>query len=110
MYSIKSFDLIFRYGAYAFNAFPLDMSQYKGLFGSTRLPENGKDRIITDLNSSHILVQRKGHFYAFDVLDSNGKEILEFNVIIDNKNIPFLKSFGMGLSLRDEILYFRQYL
>lgn len=62
----------FRYGAYLFKAFPLDMSQFVGLFGGTRIPELTKDKIYRDPTSKHILVQRKGHFYMFDVLDSNG--------------------------------------
>lgn len=49
------------------------MSQYKGLFGSSRIPETGKDHLVNDYKSKHILVQRRGYFYSFDVLDSEGK-------------------------------------
>lgn len=42
------------------------------LFGSTRVPETGKDRIVSDFKSKHIVVQRRGYFYSFDVLDSEG--------------------------------------
>ncbi|KAG5336020.1 CPT2 palmitoyltransferase, partial [Acromyrmex heyeri] len=59
------------YGAYLFKAFPLDMSQYKNLFNTTRIPELGKDRIFHDPSAKHLVVLRKGHFYAFDVLDAN---------------------------------------
>ncbi|KYN06143.1 Carnitine O-palmitoyltransferase 2, mitochondrial, partial [Cyphomyrmex costatus] len=59
------------YGAYLFKAFPLDMSQYKNLFNTTRIPELGKDRIFHDSSAKHLVVLRKGHFYAFDVLDTN---------------------------------------
>lgn len=60
------------YVAYAFKAFPLDMSQYEGLFAGTRIPEMGKDRISRSKNSRHIIVVKGGHFYAVDVLDADG--------------------------------------
>ncbi|GBP87311.1 Carnitine O-palmitoyltransferase 2, mitochondrial [Eumeta japonica] len=63
------------YGAYLFKAFPLDMSQFVGLFGATRIPLLTKDKIYRDMNSKHILVQRRGHFYVFNVLDSDGNLI-----------------------------------
>jgi len=59
------------YGAYLFKAFPLDMSQYKNLFNTTRIPELGKDRIFHDPSAKHLVVLRRGHFYAFNVLDAN---------------------------------------
>lgn len=62
-----------RYGAYLFKAFPLDISQFVGLFGATRIPLLNKDKIFRDLNSKHVLVQKGGNFYTFDVFDSDGK-------------------------------------
>lgn len=60
------------YVSYAFNAFPLDMSQYQGLFGATRIPEIGKDRIYRETNTRHIAVLKNGNFYSVDVLDARG--------------------------------------
>ncbi|XP_552786.3 carnitine O-palmitoyltransferase 2, mitochondrial [Anopheles gambiae] len=60
------------YVAYAFKAFPLDMSQYQGLFGGTRIPELGKDRIYRTDSSRHVVVMRNGNMYAVDVLDAQG--------------------------------------
>uniref|UniRef100_A0A182P8A9 Choline/carnitine acyltransferase domain-containing protein n=1 Tax=Anopheles epiroticus TaxID=199890 RepID=A0A182P8A9_9DIPT len=60
------------YVAYTFKAFPLDMSQYQGLFGGTRIPELGKDRIYRSDSSRHVVVMRKGNMYAVDVLDAQG--------------------------------------
>ncbi|XP_063531273.1 carnitine O-palmitoyltransferase 2, mitochondrial [Cydia strobilella] len=60
------------YGAYLFKAFPLDMSQFPGLFGATRIPLETKDKIFRATDSRHVLVQRRGNFYAFDVLDADG--------------------------------------
>ncbi|XP_076658046.1 carnitine palmitoyltransferase 2 [Halictus rubicundus] len=60
------------YGAYLFNAYPLDMSQYHNLFNTTRLPKLDKDEIYQDNSARHIVIMRKGHFYCFDVIDENG--------------------------------------
>ncbi|XP_068632490.1 carnitine O-palmitoyltransferase 2, mitochondrial [Battus philenor] len=60
------------YGAYLFKAYPLDMSQFDGLFGSTRIPLPNKDKIYRDPFSKHVVVQKNGNFYVFDVLDTNG--------------------------------------
>lgn len=60
------------YGAYMFNAFPLDMSQYEGLFNATRIPKKGKDLIFRNPSARHVLVMRNGHFFTFNVIDSNG--------------------------------------
>lgn len=81
------------YGAYLFKAFPLDMSQFHGLFGATRIPQLDKDRILRNPSSKHVLVQRKGHFYVFDVLDSDGnilspQELLGNLSQILNDNTP----------------------
>lgn len=59
------------YGAYLFKAFPLDMSQYKNIFNTTRIPKLEKDVIFHDPSAKHLVVLRKGHFYAFNVLDEN---------------------------------------
>ncbi|XP_014488998.1 PREDICTED: carnitine O-palmitoyltransferase 2, mitochondrial-like [Dinoponera quadriceps] len=60
------------YGAYLFKAYPLDMSQYKNLFNTTRIPQLEKDRTFHDSSAKHLVVMRRGHFYAFDVLSANG--------------------------------------
>ncbi|EDV39860.2 LOW QUALITY PROTEIN: uncharacterized protein Dana_GF24256 [Drosophila ananassae] len=60
------------YASYAFKAFPLDMSQYNRLFGTARIPRLGKDELVQSPDSKHILVLRRGHMYAVNVLDSSG--------------------------------------
>lgn len=57
---------------FSLQAYPLDMVQYSHLFSSTRIPETGKDRLLHSDNEKHIVVLRRGHFYAVDVLDDNG--------------------------------------
>lgn len=67
-------DSIATYVSFMFKAFPLDMSQYKNLFNSTRIPRSGKDEIVKSdpRNSRHILVIRNGQLYTFDLLDEDG--------------------------------------
>ncbi|UYV69813.1 CPT2 [Cordylochernes scorpioides] len=60
------------YGAYFYKAFPLDMSQFRNLFFSTRIPRTSKDELVTYPDAKHLAVLRNGHFYVFDVLDKNG--------------------------------------
>ncbi|KAM8709797.1 hypothetical protein ACLKA7_016577 [Drosophila subpalustris] len=60
------------YASYAFKAFPLDMSQYSRLFGTSRIPRIGKDELVLSPDSKHILVMRRGNMYAMNVLDSSG--------------------------------------
>ena len=55
-------------------AFPLDMSQYARLFCSTRIPEVKKDRLATFESARHMLVMRKGNFYVFDTITTDGKK------------------------------------
>ncbi|XP_074597624.1 carnitine O-palmitoyltransferase 2, mitochondrial-like [Brevipalpus obovatus] len=60
------------YVSAAFQAFPLDMSQYSSLFNSTRIPMQSKDILQKFPDSKHILILNKGNFYTFDVLNSSG--------------------------------------
>lgn len=62
------------YLSFAFKAFPLDMSQYKNLFNSTRIPRKGKDEILKSdpKTNHHVLVIKGGQLYSFDLLDMNG--------------------------------------
>lgn len=60
------------YVAYYYKAYPLDMSQYQGLFAGTRIPKRDKDEIERFKNIRHILVMKNGHFYTLEVLDHAG--------------------------------------
>ncbi|XP_058447494.1 carnitine O-palmitoyltransferase 2, mitochondrial [Malaya genurostris] len=89
--------LISTYVAYAFKAFPLDMSQYQGLFGATRIPETGKDRIYRNVKSRHLLVIRNGHIYSVTVLDQAGNIeqpatlLARFKHVLDD-NVPIAEN------------------
>ncbi|XP_011150518.1 carnitine O-palmitoyltransferase 2, mitochondrial isoform X2 [Harpegnathos saltator] len=105
------------YGAYLFKAYPLDMSQYKNLFNTTRIPELEKDRIFHDPSAKHLVVMRKGHFYAFDVLDANGairgpKEIAAcLKAILEDNRAPNKHPVGiLTTSERDQWAQARSHL
>jgi carnitine O-palmitoyltransferase 2 len=78
--------LVSTYVAYAFKAFPLDMSQYHGLFAATRIPEQGKDRIYRKPEARHLIVLRNGNFYSMDVLENDGN-ILEPHAIMERLSV-----------------------
>ncbi|VBB26613.1 unnamed protein product [Acanthocheilonema viteae] len=63
------------YGAAAFGAFPLDMSQYKSLFGGSRIPQKGKDWLLHCADSKHFIVLHGGRIYAVDLFDRHGLSI-----------------------------------
>ncbi|XP_043485133.1 carnitine O-palmitoyltransferase 2, mitochondrial-like isoform X2 [Leptopilina heterotoma] len=83
------------YGAYAFKAFPLDMSQYENLFNSTRIPEFGKDRIFLEKSARHILVMRGGNFYCFDVINPDGTLVSPVEIAA---NLNFILGDNKGSS------------
>ncbi|CEF61980.1 Carnitine O-acetyltransferase [Strongyloides ratti] len=79
-----------------------EMSQYKNLFGTTRIPRKKKDELILGYElkewSKHIIVIRRGHAFKVPVYDKNGNilsinniiKILKNNVIpISNSRNPF---------------------
>lgn len=96
------------YASYAFKAFPLDMSQYERLFGTSRIPELEKDRLVQSPKSKHIMVMRRGNIYAVDVLDDNGniepaKEILaRLNAVIKLDETKTVNEVPLGVLTADE--------
>ena len=54
------------------------MSQYARLFCSTRIPEVKKDRLATFEHARHMVVMRKGNFYVFDTITTDGKNLNNF--------------------------------
>ncbi|CAJ0603042.1 unnamed protein product [Cylicocyclus nassatus] len=61
------------FGAVAFKAFPLDMSQYKSTFNGTRIPKKGKDVLHQDETQKHFMVLYRGKIYAVDIFDDKGE-------------------------------------
>ncbi|KAK0173491.1 hypothetical protein PV328_006680 [Microctonus aethiopoides] len=89
------------YGAYLFKAFPLDMSQFINLFGTSRIPNIEKDTLFHDNTSRHVVIMRKGYFYSMDLLDKNGNirtplEIAtSLNTIMNDPRKPNPSPVGM---------------
>lgn len=69
------------YGAAAFGAYPLDMSQYEHLFSSARIPAVGRDELRKFAGSKHIVVQRGAKFYKFDVLRDDGAAVPDEQIL-----------------------------
>lgn len=69
------------YGAAAVGAYPLDMSQYKNLFQSTRVPGIGEDSLQVFPDSKHIIVQRGSDFFKFDVLKADGTAVADAEIL-----------------------------
>ncbi|CAI5454865.1 unnamed protein product [Caenorhabditis angaria] len=65
---------------------PLDMSQYKFLFGTTRVPQLNVDQIKYGCDYKeqlrHIVVIRNGHLFRVQILDQND-QVLPINAIIE---------------------------
>eukprot|EP00292_Cryptomonas_paramecium_P034348 CAMPEP_0113723348 /NCGR_PEP_ID=MMETSP0038_2-20120614/38365_1 /TAXON_ID=2898 /ORGANISM="Cryptomonas paramecium" /LENGTH=200 /DNA_ID=CAMNT_0000652911 /DNA_START=185 /DNA_END=783 /DNA_ORIENTATION=- /assembly_acc=CAM_ASM_000170 len=75
------------YGAYLYGAYPLDMSQYSGLFQSTRIPRAGKDEIKRFPNSRHVIIQRGADFFKLDVLRPDGSVVPGSEILSEIKAI-----------------------
>ncbi|KAI9445883.1 acyltransferase ChoActase/COT/CPT [Lactarius indigo] len=63
---------------------PLDMDQYKQLFGTARIPTENGCKMETTSDSTHIVVLRRGQFYWFDVLDDKNHLLLSEREILRN--------------------------
>ncbi len=51
----------------------LDMSQYKKIFGTTRIPREGRDELVYHPQSRHIVVAYKNYFYKVQVYTEDGE-------------------------------------
>lgn len=107
------------YASYAFKAFPLDMSQYEKLFGTTRIPQLDKDQLQLNPHSKHIIVMCRGNIYAVDVLQADGsleskQEILKrLRVVLEMDKERKAAENGLGVLTameRNEWAQIRQYL
>ncbi|GHJ84737.1 hypothetical protein NliqN6_1139 [Naganishia liquefaciens] len=63
---------------------PLDMSQYRRLFGTSRVPTQSGCRIDITEDSKHIVVLRRGQMYWFDCLDAQNRPLLNAKEILKN--------------------------
>ena len=63
------------YAAVPFGAYALDMSQYHGLIGSSRIPRPGRDELKKFPDSRHIVVQYGTQFFTFDIISADGTSV-----------------------------------
>lgn len=77
----------FRSLIFFFQAYPLDMSQYKNLFNTSRIPMMETDKIYSDFLTRHIVVIKDGNFYKLDVLDESGQMHCYYYILI--YTLPF---------------------
>lgn len=73
-HEVLSPDLV-RGGAYSLTV-PLDMYQYKRLFGMARIPLGNGCCQVFEQNSRHMVILRRGQFYWLDVLDEEHRPLL----------------------------------
>lgn len=69
------------YVAYAAQSYPLDMSQYPRLFGTSRIPGANGDHLHTVDDSRHIAVLSRGHVYKLTVIEADGETPVLASVI-----------------------------
>ena len=104
------------YGAAALGAYPLDMSQYKNLFQSTRIPHLDNDSLQVFPNSRHIVVQYGSAFFTIDVLDKEGNAVPDEAILkalehIVDRPVPSGPGIGVLTTLdRDSWATERQHL
>ncbi|KAI0028481.1 carnitine acetyl transferase [Vararia minispora EC-137] len=63
---------------------PLDMSQYRRLFGTARIPTDRGCVMASAEESRHVVVLRNGQFYWFDVLDEENRPLLTEREVLLN--------------------------
>lgn len=52
---------------------PLDMNQYKKIFGTCRIPKSNRDALQFNPTSRHIVVVKNNNFFKLDILNNNGE-------------------------------------
>lgn len=66
-----------------FKGRPLDMDQFKVLFGSCRLPSGERDAVAAHPDSSHVVVLCRSQLYYFQALWPDGKVAVDESDIVD---------------------------
>ncbi|CAH1109108.1 unnamed protein product [Psylliodes chrysocephalus] len=77
---------------------PLDMNQYKKIFGTCRIPQLKRDALEFNPESKHIIIARNNNFFRLDILNKNG-ELPSENELIDELSIIITKSEDPGPSI-----------
>eukprot|EP01138_Halocafeteria_seosinensis_P004763 gb/GECG01004870.1/.p1 GENE.gb/GECG01004870.1/~~gb/GECG01004870.1/.p1 ORF type:complete len:502 (+),score=47.78 gb/GECG01004870.1/:1-1506(+) len=62
----------------------LCMRQYDYMFGSARIPQEGRDTVISYTSPTHIVILARGQVYWFNVFSSDQSKCLTSEAIADN--------------------------
>eukprot|EP01127_Copromyxa_protea_P007851 TRINITY_DN1782_c0_g2_i1.p1 TRINITY_DN1782_c0_g2~~TRINITY_DN1782_c0_g2_i1.p1 ORF type:complete len:634 (-),score=124.07 TRINITY_DN1782_c0_g2_i1:37-1938(-) len=54
---------------------PLCMSQYANLFGSTRIPQFTRDKMVVDHEATHVAVVCNDRYYTFELVDGDKRPL-----------------------------------
>uniref|UniRef100_A0A914V011 Choline/carnitine acyltransferase domain-containing protein n=1 Tax=Plectus sambesii TaxID=2011161 RepID=A0A914V011_9BILA len=69
---------------------PLDMSQYAFLYGTTRIPQEGRDRLRYGFQETtparHVIIARNGHFFNVPVFNEKGHQLSYSQIVEQIKN------------------------
>ncbi|KAJ8983433.1 hypothetical protein NQ317_005898 [Molorchus minor] len=77
---------------------PLDMNQYKKIFGTCRIPGEKRDTLEFNSNSRHIIVARNNNFFKVEVLNSVG-EVPSLSQLISHLEVILQESKDAGPSI-----------
>jgi len=69
---------------------PMDMMQYYRLFGTSRIPAEGKDKMSYNPDSKHIVVLHRNHFFKMAVFSPEGNALPESQLLGNLKYIRLL--------------------
>mmetsp|Transcript_13485 Transcript_13485/g.33116 ORF Transcript_13485/g.33116 Transcript_13485/m.33116 type:complete len:403 (-) Transcript_13485:13-1221(-) len=93
------------YGAYLYGTYPLDMSQYNGLFNSTRVPGVKKDTLVKG-EGGHIIIQYGSDFFKLEVVKKDGSIVPQGEIEHAIKHIlsskPDLEKPAIGILTTEE--------
>lgn len=61
---------------------PLCMSQYKTILGTSRIPGEKRDDLVTSSDVKHMVFIRNGHYYKLDVFNNNN-ELINYSTALN---------------------------
>lgn len=77
---------------------PLDMNQYKKIFGTCRVPASPRDQIQFNQNSKHIVVAINNNFFKLNVVTEDNK-LPSLNYIIEQLRFIIKNSENSGVPI-----------
>ncbi|XP_018569317.1 carnitine O-acetyltransferase isoform X2 [Anoplophora glabripennis] len=74
---------------------PLDMNQYKQIFGTCRIPGQKLDGLEYNSDSRHIVIVKNNNFFKLEVINRNG-EVPSLSQLINHLEMILLESAEVG--------------